>query len=123
VDNVSGQGGKAATILLAPGTARTIDLAAGERADGLVFLTSDGQWLDRPVGRIVRRAAPTGSPRTPTRGPGTLITTARYRVPLRNVQEAAPPMRTRARRCRPPERERARGGQDWHDTDPSPPMS
>ncbi len=36
-----------ATIPLAPRTARTIDLAIGERSEGPIFLTLDGQRLDR----------------------------------------------------------------------------
>jgi integrase/recombinase XerD len=46
-------------------TARAIDLAAGERAEGPIFLTSDGQRLDRhgadrPPGRHPRRDHQTG---------------------------------------------------------------
>jgi hypothetical protein len=40
-----------------------IDLAIGERTGGPVFLTSDGQRLDRHVaGRIVRKASRSPSP-------------------------------------------------------------
>jgi hypothetical protein len=47
-----------ATIPLAPRTARTIDLAVGERTGGPVFLAADGRRLDRHgAGRIVRRVA------------------------------------------------------------------
>ena len=46
------------TIPLAPRTARAIDLAIGERTGRPVFLTEDGQRLDRHgTGRIVRKTA------------------------------------------------------------------
>ena len=52
------KGGKVVTIPLAPRTARAIDLAIGERAEGPVFLAPDGRRLDRhDAGRIVRRIA------------------------------------------------------------------
>ena len=40
---ITRKGAKIVTIPLAPRTARAIDLAIGERADGPVFLTSDGR--------------------------------------------------------------------------------
>jgi integrase/recombinase XerD len=55
---ITRNGGKVVTIPLAPGTARAIDLAIGERTDGPVFLAGDGRRLDRHgAGRIVRRVA------------------------------------------------------------------
>ena len=55
---VTRKGGKAVTIPLAPRTARAIDLAIGERAEGPIFLAADGRRLDRHgAGRIVRRVA------------------------------------------------------------------
>jgi site-specific recombinase XerD len=52
------KGGKIVTIPLAPRTARAIDLAVGERADGPIFLHPDGQRMDRHcAGGIVRRVA------------------------------------------------------------------
>ena len=46
------------TVPLAPRTARTIDLAIGERTDGPVFLARDGRRLNRHgAGRIVRQIA------------------------------------------------------------------
>jgi integrase/recombinase XerD len=55
---ITRKGGKVVTIPLAPRTARTIDLAIGERAGGPVFLAADGRRLDRHgAGRIVRRTA------------------------------------------------------------------
>jgi integrase len=41
------KGGKVATIPLAPRTARAIDLAIGERADGPILLGQNGERLDR----------------------------------------------------------------------------
>ena len=55
---ITRKGGKIVTIPLAPRTARTIDLAIGERTGGPVFLAADGRRLDRHgAGRIVRRTA------------------------------------------------------------------
>ena len=55
---ITRKGGKVVTIPLAPRTARAIDLAIGERTGGPVFLTADGQRLDRHgAGRIVRKAS------------------------------------------------------------------
>jgi integrase len=52
------KGGKIVTIPLAPRTARSLDLAIGERVDGPIFRRADGQRLDRHgAGRIVRRIA------------------------------------------------------------------
>jgi hypothetical protein len=52
-------------------TARAIDLAAGERTGGPVFLAADGRRLDRHgAGRIVRRIARhagSAKPSRPTR--------------------------------------------------------
>jgi integrase/recombinase XerD len=44
---ITRKGGKVVTIPLAPRTARAIDLAVGERVEGPIFLTPDGQRLDR----------------------------------------------------------------------------
>src|SRR5689334_24120938 len=91
---ITRKGGKVVTIPLAPRTARTIDLAVGERVDGPIFLTSDGQRLDRHgAARIVRRVAVRAGISKPV-GPHTLrhafITAALDAgVPLRDVQEAA----------------------------------
>jgi integrase len=88
------KGGKVVTIPLAPRTARTIDLAVGERVDGPIFLAPDRQRLDRHgAARIVRRVAIRAGISKPV-GPHTLrhafITAALDAgVPLRDVQEAA----------------------------------
>jgi integrase/recombinase XerD len=91
---VTRKGGKVVTVPLAPRTARAIDLAIGERAEGPIFLSADGRRLDRHgAGRIVRRVARRA--RIVKRvGPHTLrhafITAALDAgVPLRDVQEAA----------------------------------
>jgi len=88
------KGAKTVIVPLAPRTARAIDLAVGERAEGPLFLGADGQRLDRHaaariVGRIARKAGI-----TKRIGPHTLrhafITAALDAgVPLRDVQEAA----------------------------------
>jgi integrase/recombinase XerD len=53
---VTRKGGKVVTIPLAPRTARAIDLAIGERAEGPLFVTVDGRRLDRHgAARVVRR--------------------------------------------------------------------
>ncbi len=91
---ITRKGGKVVTIPLAPRTARAIDLAIGERADGPVFLAPDGRRLDRHgAGRTVRRIARRAGITKPV-GPHTLrhafITAALDAgVPLRDVQEAA----------------------------------
>jgi integrase/recombinase XerD len=41
------KGGKVVTIPLAPRTARAIDLAIGERAEGPIFVGANGERLDR----------------------------------------------------------------------------
>ena len=91
---ITRKGGKVVTIPLAPRTARALDLAIGERAEGPIFLTGDGRRLDRHgAGRIVRRIARRAGI-TKNVGPHTLrhafITAALDAgVPLRDVQEAA----------------------------------
>ena len=91
---VTRKGGKVVTVPLARHTARAIDLAFGERAEGPIFLTTDGHQLDRHgAGRIVRRLARRAGITKPA-GPHTLrhafITAALDAgVPLRDVQEAA----------------------------------
>ena len=82
------------TIPLAPRTARAIDLAVGERAEGPIFLAVSGKRLDRSgAARIVRCLARQAGIRKRV-GPHTLrhafITAALDAgVPLRDVQEAA----------------------------------
>jgi integrase/recombinase XerD len=88
------KGAKTVLVPMAPRTARTVDLAVGERISGPIFLGRDGTRLDRhAAARIVRRVAHRAgiSKRV---GPHTLrhafITAALDAgVPLRDVQEAA----------------------------------
>jgi len=88
------KGGKIVTIPLAPRTARSLDLAIGERLDGPIFRRADGQRLDRHgASRIVHRIAKRAGIAKPI-SPHTLrhafITAALDAgVPLRDVQEAA----------------------------------
>ena len=88
------KGGKIVTIPLAPRTARSLDLAIGERLDGPIFRRADGQRLDRHgASRIVRRTAKPAAITKPI-SPHTLrhaFITAAFDagVPLRDVQEAA----------------------------------
>jgi integrase/recombinase XerD len=114
---ITRKGSKIVTIPLAPRTARSIDLAIGERSDGPVFLSADGRRLDRHgAGRIVRRVARRAGITKPV-GPHTLrhafITAALDAgVSLRDVQEAASHAdpRTTMRY------DRARGSLDRHAT-------
>jgi integrase/recombinase XerD len=91
---ITRKGGKVVTIPLAPRTARAIDLAIGERAEGPLFLAPDGRRLDRHgaariVRRVTRRAGIT-KPVSPHTLRQAFITAALDAgVPLRDVQEAA----------------------------------
>ena len=88
------KGGKTVTMPMAPRTARTVDLAIGERLEGPILLGNDGDRLDRhAAARIVRRIAKAAGINKRV-GPHTLrhgfITAALDAgVPLRDVQEAA----------------------------------
>jgi integrase/recombinase XerD len=114
---ITRKGGKLVTIPLAPRTARAIDLAIGERVEGPIFVTLNGQRLDRHgAARTVRRVARRAGITKPV-GPHTLrhafITAALDAgVPLRDVQEAASHAdpRTTMRY------DRARGSLDRHAT-------
>ncbi len=114
---ITRKGGKVVTIPLAPRTARAIDLAIGERAEGPVFLAKDGRRLDRHgAERIVRttaRRAGIIKPVTPHTLRHAFITASfDAGVPLRDVQEAASHAdpRTTMRY------DRARGSLDRHAT-------
>jgi integrase/recombinase XerD len=91
---ITRKGGKVVTIPLAPRTARAIDLAVGERVEGPIFLTPDGQRLDRHgaarvVRRIVRRAGIAKPARPHTLRHAFITAALDAGVPLRDVQEAA----------------------------------
>ncbi len=91
---VERKGGKVVVIPLAPRTARAIDLAIGERAEGAIFLSRDGERLDRHAAwRIVRWLARKAGINKPV-GPHTLrhafiMAALDAGVPLPDVQEAA----------------------------------
>ena len=88
------KGGKTVTMPMAPRTARTVDLAIGDRHEGPILLGTDGHRLDRhAAARIVRRIGKAAGINKKI-GPHTLrhgfITAALDAgVPLRDVQEAA----------------------------------
>lgn len=88
------KGSKTVTIPLAPRTARALDLAIGERAEGPLFLGPTGDKMTRDAAaRMVRRVAKAAGI-TKRIGPHSLrhsfITAALDAgVPLRDVQEAA----------------------------------
>jgi integrase/recombinase XerD len=114
---ITRKGGKVVTIPLVPRTARAIDLAIGERADGPVFLAADGRRLDRHgAGRIVcktaRRAGITKAVTPHTLRHAFITAALDAGVPLRDVQEAASHAdpRTTMRY------DRARGSLDRHAT-------
>jgi integrase/recombinase XerD len=91
---ITRKGGKVVTIPPAPRTARAIDLAIAEQAEGPVFLAADGRRLDRHgAGRIVRktaRRAGIAKTVTPHALRHAFITAALDAgVPPRDVQEAA----------------------------------
>jgi integrase/recombinase XerD len=86
--------GKVVTIPLAPRTARSIDLVAGERTDGPVFLAGDGRRLDRHgagwiVRKVARRAGITTAVTPHTLRHAFITAGLDAGVPLRDVQEAA----------------------------------
>ena len=58
---IVGKGNKPATVPLVPRTARTIDLAIGERHDGPILRRRDGQRLDRRTEHL-RDQPPDGPP-------------------------------------------------------------
>jgi integrase len=73
---ITRKGGKVVTIPLAPRTARAIDLAIGERTEGPMFASGDGERLDRHAPR--RGLAKSDC------SPG------RYRMPRRLYETQAP---------------------------------
>jgi integrase/recombinase XerD len=97
------KGGKIVTLPLAPRTARTVDLAIGERLDGPIFLRPDEQRMDRHcASRIVRRVArragvnnPSGRTRCAKRSSPQPSTPASRFATSRRLR----PTRIRARPC------------------------
>jgi integrase len=92
---ITRKGGKIVTIPLAPRTARAIDLAIGERAEGPIFLAAGGRRLDRHgAARIVRRTARKSRDHQDRRAAHVAARVHHTAaldagVPLRHVQEAA----------------------------------
>jgi integrase/recombinase XerD len=91
--HIVGKGNKPATIPLVPRTARTIDLAIGERHDGPILRRRDGQRLDRRtahrwVRSIGKRAGLEGVHPHMLRA-GFIMADLDAGVPLRDVQIAA----------------------------------
>ncbi len=90
------EGGKIATIPLAPRTARTIDLAVGERTGGPIFTSASGRRLDRhgasphrPPGRPPGRDHQADRTPSPPLRHAFITAALDAGVPLRDVQEAA----------------------------------
>jgi hypothetical protein len=86
-----GKGNKPATIPLVPRTARTIDLAVGERSEGPTLQRQDGERLDRRTAhRWVRSIGKRTGLGAPAHAAGHVIMAALDAgVPLRDVQLAA----------------------------------
>ena len=90
---IIGKGNKPAVIPLVPRTARTIDLAVGERHDGPILRRADGQRLDRRtahrwVAAIAKRAG-LGSVHPHMLRSAFIMAALDAGVPLRDVQIAA----------------------------------
>lgn len=88
------KGGKIVRIPLAPRTARAVDLAVGERAEGPIFITAGGERLDRHgaariVHRVARRAGIVKRITPHTLRHAFITAALDAGVPLRDVQEAA----------------------------------
>ena len=87
-----GKGSKPAVIPLVPRTARMIDLAAGERAEGPILRRASGERLDRRTAhrwvRSIGRRAGLGHVH-PHMLRAAFIMAAQMSVPLRDVQLAA----------------------------------
>jgi site-specific recombinase XerD len=90
---ITGKGNKPATIPLVPRTARTVDLAVGERHDGPILLRQDGQRLDRRTAhrwvRSIGKRAGLGHVHPHMLRAGFIMAALDAGVPLREVQTAA----------------------------------
>jgi len=90
---IIGKGNKAATIPLVPRTARTIDLAVGERHEGPILRRKDGQRLDRRTAhrwvRAIGKRAELGHVHPHMLRAGFIMAALDAGVPLRDVQIAA----------------------------------
>jgi site-specific recombinase XerD len=90
---ILGKGHKPATIPLVPRTARTIDLAIGERSEGAVLRRRDGERLDRRTAhrwvRSIGKRAGLGSVHPHMLRAAFIMAALDAGVPLRDVQLAA----------------------------------
>lgn len=90
---IIGKGNKPALIPLVPRTARTIDLAVGERSDGPILLRHDGQRLDRRTAhrwvRSIGKRAGIGMVHPHMLRAAFIMAALDAGVPLRDVQVAA----------------------------------
>ncbi len=90
---IVGKGNKPAVIPLVPRTARTIDLAIGERTAGPILLRHDGQRLDRRTAhrwvRSIARRAGLGQVHPHMLRAAFIMCALDAGVPLREVQIAA----------------------------------
>ena len=90
---IIGKGNKPATIPLVPRTARTIDLAVGERCDGPILKRRDGERLDRRTAhrwvRSIGKRAGLGAVHPHMLRAAFIIAALDAGVPLRDVQIAA----------------------------------
>jgi integrase len=91
--HIVGKGNKPALIPLVPRTARTIDLAIGERTDGPILRRHDGQRLDRRTAhrwvRSIGKRAGLGAVHPHMLRAGFIMAALDAGVPLREVQLAA----------------------------------
>src|ERR687892_739394 len=90
---IVGKGNKPATVPLVPRTARTIDLAVGERHDGPILRRRDGQRLDRRTAhrwvRSIGKRAGLGGVHPHMLRAAFIMAALDAGVPLRDVQIAA----------------------------------
>jgi integrase/recombinase XerD len=88
-----GKGNKPATVPLVPRTARTIDLAVGERHEGPILRRRDGQRLDRRTAhrwvRAIGKRAGLGPVHPHMLRAAFIMAALDAGVPLRDVQIAA----------------------------------
>jgi len=90
---IVGKGNKPAVIPLVPRTARTIDLAVGERSEGAILRRRDGARLDRRTAhrwvRSIGKRAGLGAVHPHMLRAGFIMAALDAGVPLRDVQIAA----------------------------------
>ena len=90
---ILGKGHKPATIPLVPRTARTIDLAVGERSEGPILQRQDGERLDRRTAhrwvRSIGKRAGLGAVHPHMLRAAFIMAALDAGVPLRDVQLAA----------------------------------